>query len=178
MRLPLLPATTLTFALALAASAPARADTVIDPGAPPGLKSERSALALSIGVTAASWGLVLTDHPVPGVIGIMGAYFGPSVAQLYAADRPHARGFLLRTAGAMSVLGGAYAAMACDPDCARPWVADGLYVLGALAIAAGTIDDIARQPALVRRHNRRIRELALAPLLTGDATGVAVSGSF
>lgn len=58
------------------------------------------------------------------------------------------------------------------------WLSTSLYVAGGLAIAAGTVDDIVRQPALVRRHNRRIRDLALAPLVTPALAGVSLGGRF
>lgn len=164
----------------LASSRLASAETFIDPSEPPGLKSEDSALALSIGVTAGSWGLVVLgkDNAVPGVIGAAGAYFGPSLAQLYAADRPHARGFMLRTAGIVGVLAGMHSAFACSSECDSDWTSTSFYVAGGLAIAAGTIDDIMRQPALVRRHNRRVRDLALVPALGGDHVGFTLGGRF
>lgn len=169
-----------TLVTLLASSVLARAETVMDPSEPPGLKSEGSGLALSMGVTAGSWGLVYLgkDNAALGVVGVAGAYFGPSLAQLYAADSPHARGFMLRTAGLVGVLAGAHAALACWWECDSNWLSTSFYAVGGLAIAAGTIDDIMRQPALVRRHNRRVHDVALVPTVSSDSVGFTLGGRF
>lgn len=164
-----------TFLLLFASSA--HADQVIDPDDPPGLKSEGTAMALSIGVTAGSIGLLFI--PKVGVAGAVGLYFGPSLAQFYASDRPMARGFMLRTAGIVAILAGVNMAGPCF-DC-RPdsdMLPNTLITAGALAIAAGIFDDIVRQPELVHRHNARIRSLSLSPTVSGDSAGFSVSGRF
>jgi hypothetical protein len=173
VRLPVILA--FTFLLAFASSA--RADYVIDPDEPAGLKSEGTAMALSIGVTAGSIGMLFL--PKVGVAGAVGLYFGPSVAQFYASDHPMARGFMLRTAGIVAITAGLNMAgpcFGCRPD--SDMLPNTLIAAGALTIVAGIFDDIVRQPELVRRHNARIRSLSLSPSVTGNSAGLVFSGHF
>jgi hypothetical protein len=174
VRLPIMLA--FTFLLSFASSA--RADYTIDPDEPPGLKSEGTAMALSIGVTAGSIGLLFV--PKVGVVGAVGLYFGPSLAQFYASDRPMARGFMLRTTGIVAIAAGlnmrGVCFSGCDPE--SDTAANAVITAGALAIVAGIFDDIARQSELVHRHNARIRAVSLSPTLTSDGAGLALSGRF
>jgi hypothetical protein len=181
--------TVITVGLALPGSA--RAETVIDPNEPPGLKSEGVALGLSLGGTVASWAMlgiaVEGDHVVLGATGVLGAWFAPSLGHLYT-DRPFTRGLAARSAGALVAMTGAWVVAPCVgrafagdlAPCSddREKLSYALYGAGAVLIALGTIDDIVRAPAAVRRYNTRIRELSLAPIAGGGTTGFAVSGRF
>ncbi len=48
----------------------------------------------------------------------------------------------------------------------------------ALLYIGGSLDDIVRAPLEVRKHNRRIELLGLAPMVTNQSAGLALSGRF
>jgi hypothetical protein len=171
--------------VALASPALADAD-------PPEPVNENVALALSLGGTALSWGLVLgapllqqsSDHATSTLVtvGLVGTFIAPSAGHWYA-DKFFTRGLAARSLGVASVVTGAVAILAeCgigeDQECDTPVLGVGLMVVGVGLYAYGTYDDIANARAQARKRNAELQSLVVAPIVTQSSTGLALSGRF
>jgi hypothetical protein len=158
--------------------------------------SEGTALALSLGGTVVSWGLLGAAHYVydkngqatamMGLVGGFGIVAAPSAGHWYAGTRG-TRGLAVRLAGVATLLAGAvYKETECPlfsfghddgPPCI-PQRGSNVLLVGLGLVLAGTIDDIVTAPSRVRRHNERLSNLAIAPMLTGSSAGLALGGRF
>jgi hypothetical protein len=168
-------------ALARAQSAPAA-----EPAPTTGDRySEGTALALSLGVTAAGVATVAVrpDNDVLMTAGLMMAYVGPSAGHLYTGEL-FTRGLGVRTLGVVATLTGAMIAFSdcglfAPQPCEESPVGPTIAVLGVAAYAAGTIDDILTAPGRAARMNRAAAtRVTLAPRLAPGRAGVAVVGTF
>lgn len=153
--------------------------------------SEFTALAIAVGGTVASYGMVLLGAgPVRGdagrtliAIGVPGTLIAPSAGRWYARSAGW-RGLGLRLAGAgVVVLAGASAISECGlfrSDPCTPVAGLVLGIAGAGLWVGGTIDDIVMAPRDARRHNERLQQVTLVPLLRPDdhGLGLAVAARF
>jgi drug/metabolite transporter (DMT)-like permease len=153
--------------------------------------SESTALAIAVGGTAASYGLVLLGAgPARGdagqtliVIGVAGTLIAPSAGRWYARSAGW-RGLGLRLAGAAAVaLAGAAAISECGLFNSDPCTPVAGLVLGIAGLGlwvGGTIDDIVMAPRDARRHNERLQQVTLVPLVRRDdhGLGLAVAARF
>lgn len=152
-------------------------------------RSETTAVALSVGGTVASYGLLVAiplldesgKHPV--AVGTYfaaaaGAVLAPSFGHWYAGER-WTRGMTYRALGlGTAAAGGLGMIAACLPETCG---GSGLYVAGAAAIAggalflAGTVHDLATARDAVRARNARI---VMTPTVLDRGGGLAVAGTF
>jgi hypothetical protein len=158
--------------------------------------SEDVALSLSIGGTVASWGLLigsvyLADRStgaavLSGTAGVAGVVIAPSLGHRYAG-KLFTRGMKARLIGGLTAVVGLAVIVAqsniFEGDPADHPVGDStagklIALAGAGLIVAGTIDDVITAPRRVRRHNRGLRDVAVAPLAASGAAGLAVGGRF
>jgi hypothetical protein len=153
--------------------------------------SGSTALGIAIGGTVASYGMVLLGAgPARGdagraliVLGAAGTLIAPSAGRWYARSGGW-RGLGLRLAGAGVVaLAGAAALSECGLFNSDPCTPVGGLVLGIAGAGlwvGGTIDDIVMAPRDARRHNERLQQITLVPLVRpNDHTlGLAVAARF
>jgi len=159
---------------------------------PDGELSGGMALALSLGGTAAAYGLIVvganaqddaTREPLTAA-GVLGTFFAPSFGHWYAHSFA-TRGMKTRgVASAVILLGGLIALSECplfesEPGCNSD-AGDALLIAGLVGYLGGTLDDIVTAPGKARAYNERARgrNVALIPLAHRDAAGVAFAGSF
>lgn len=153
-------------------------------------KSENTALALSLGGTAASAALVIAGGQSNngGMItaGLLSSLVTPSLGEWYSGTLV-TPGMGIRAASAVATVVGFAQAMKCfdaDGDCHTPDSAGVLLFGGLIGYAGGAIYDIATAPSAARRYNQRHGlqlTLAPTPLRTpsGQATmGVGIGGTF
>jgi hypothetical protein len=149
--------------------------------------SESTAVWLSIGGTAASWGLILAATQLDGsgsgvaTLAALATMAAPGLGHMYA-DAFATRGLAVRFGGAGIALLGTILRVLQYAD-GRPsdsgdLLTGGMVLGGAALFAAGTIDDIVTAPAAVRRYNRRLHGLAITPILGPDRGGVALAAHF
>ena len=160
---------------------------VTEPAPHPEEKSEGTALALSLGTTAAAWGLVALGSESKkwediASYGALTTIFTPSIGHWYAG-KFFTRGMGVRLGGAASALMGVGVALSecpilgSDPDCES--TAGGVLIgLGAVLFAVGTIDDIVTAPGRVREYNRRLHDVAVVPAVHDGGAGLALAGRF
>jgi hypothetical protein len=150
--------------------------------------SESTAVWLSVGGTAASWGLILAATQLDGsgtgvaTFAALCTIAAPGLGHMYA-DSFATRGLAMRFGGASIAFLGAILGALQYADGGRPRNSGDLVttsmLLGGVALfAAGTIDDIVTAPAAVRRYNRRLRGLAITPMLGPDRGGIALAARF
>ena len=166
--------------------------TAAAPAPPPGEQlSESTALALSLGGTVASWGMVVASAEMGsgthgrqaiGTIGGFGAYLAPGFGHWYAR-KIFTRGLGLRLLGTGVVFAGALVAFSECPlfssnDCHESVIGPGLAIAGSALFVGGTIDDIAGAPGAVRNYNQRFHDVAIVPVIRGDSSGVMIAGRF
>ena len=156
--------------------------TVQPPGEP---VNETTALMLSLGGTAAAWGLFAIsargDRPSGSTsrlatIGVLGTLVAPSFGHWYAHELL-SRGLGLRVGGVAASLVGLIAAAACS-ECEINEPAVVLVLTGAALYVVGTLDDIATAPRRARHYNERVQGLAVAPMVGRDSAGFAITGRF
>ena len=151
--------------------------------------SETTALGLSIGPTVVAWvALIVTlevddDNRVAIPLAGLGILAAPSFGHWYAGS-PWTRGLALRTA-ALLPLGYALTRTRSCPltldsmGCGGPdRLGQGLAIAAMAMYAAGTLDDIIRAPAAVRRHNERLGRVAVVPMVRRDAGGLMLAAQF
>ena len=146
--------------------------------------SEGTALVLSLGGTAVSWGLLFGGAELPGLVG---AVLAPSFGNWYAG-RYLTRGLGLRVggmamfvAGAVVALGGSggYGHDNTSSDDSDESAGVAILIGGLALFAIGTVDDIISAPANARKTNReRGYTLGLAPVVTQHSAGFALGGRF
>jgi hypothetical protein len=163
--------------------------------------SESTALALSLGGTLGSWGLLIgapfvsyygddDAAVVMGVAGGLGVVLAPSFGRWYAGQF-FTRGLGLRVAGAGLTLVGASAAVAggisighddTPEDDKGAGFGPVLLLAGLGMFVWGTAEDIARAPGAVRRKNHERAgagtSIAFAPLVTQQSAGFTLGGRF
>jgi hypothetical protein len=189
--------TTLVLATSSAMAQPAM--TSPGPAASHGEEVDPSvALALSLGGTVASYGLIGAAigarSGTLGNIGLVGVLVAPSFGHFYVGKYA-TRGMLLRGLGIVTFIVGALAdSEGCslfysghgDPepeDCGEDFrtpKGTAIMIAGMAMFAGGTIDDIVTAPGRARRHNERIRALAVSvtPIVRQDGGGLALVGRF
>lgn len=153
-------------------------------------KSENTALALSLGGTAASAALVIAGGQMNngGMIsaGLLSSLLTPSLGEWYSGKLVTA-GMGIRAASAVVTVVGIAQSLKCldaEGDCHTDASAPILLAGGLIGYAGGTIYDIATAPGEARRYNDRhglTLTLAPTPLRTpsGQATmGVGLAGTF
>lgn len=153
--------------------------------------SETAALMLSLGGTAAAYGLIVagayadndsTSEPLV-TAGVLGTFFAPSFGHWYAHSFA-TRGMAIRgLASAGMLVGGLVALSECPLFSEEPCDtsgADVLIVASFIAYAVGTVDDIVTAPGKARAYNRRNRSpgLAVMPIARRDSGGFALVGTF
>src|SRR5262249_12546561 len=148
------------------------------PPLPPGSElSESTALWLSLGGTAVSWGLVVASFKANtnssfsgglGVVAASGTLFAPSFGHWYAREG-FTRGFGLRLlAGGLAFAAVVVALSECPlfaENCHESGVAPVLAIGAAGLYVGGTIDDIATAPSAVRSYRQRLHGVALVPVI-------------
>jgi hypothetical protein len=150
--------------------------------------SESTAVWLSLGGTVASWGLIAVasqmDERLGGnagniaSIGALGTLLAPSFGHWYAGSY-FTRGLGMRLAGVgATYLGLGILLSGCEEDCSNAGLAAALLLGGAGFYLAGTIDDIATASGKVRRHNERLQNVAIVPMIRSDSGGLALAGRF
>lgn len=151
----------------------------------PGEVSESTAIGLSLGLTAVSWGLMYVsvkgESPEFFLLGAAGALVLPSAGHWYAGEAGGV-GLVTRGAGLALFISGAIRAErevdGCDGGCSttddaelRLWAGFGLFI-------AGTIYDIATSGSAARAHNERLRKMMVAPTVQPGGGGLALVGQF
>jgi hypothetical protein len=145
-------------------------------------KSQDAALALSLGITTLSWGVIAYDTRSPEIIGaaFVGTLVGPTTGHWYSG-RIVTWGLGLRVLGTVAATAGLFEALAHD-DChdACGGTPDGVILLpiGLLAYGIGTISDIVTARAAARDYNERHRNMSIVPLVQPGSAGVGVGGRF
>jgi hypothetical protein len=172
-------------------------------GAPPGLTpalpavppspqgqgdevSESTALAIAVGGTMASYGMFVLaanadDAPTRRTligVGFAGALIAPSAGRWYARSAGW-RGLGLRLTGAGTVVLAAVVALSeCglfSSNRCEPAAGVLLGIVGAGLWVGGTIDDIVMAPRDARRHNERVRQVTLVPLVRPGERGLGLA---
>ena len=153
-------------------------------------KSEDTALALSLGGTAASVGLVIaggsSNNGAMISAGLLSSLVTPSLGEWYAGRYVTAGMGIRAVSGVATVVGFAEALKCVDADgeCHTDSSAGVLLVGGLLGYAGGALYDIATAPREARRYNERhglTLTVAPTPLRTpsGRSTlGVGIGGTF
>ena len=146
---------------------------------PAGERSERAAVLLSLGAAAASWGVMgvasATHHDTLTGVAAASSLITPSFGHWYAGSAD----FLwlgLRGAAVATMYVGVVRAFGCDEGCDNRDTARAMLAIGVAGYVASTIADIATAPAAARRHNRERRAWTLAPVVSRDGAGVAITG--
>jgi hypothetical protein len=141
--------------------------------------SETTALTLSLGSTLAAWTVLFVahDNETAATIGLVGTFVGPSAGHWYGGS-VLTRGMGLRALGAAGLVLGFVRALQCEDNCTTDAAAAVLITGGMIAYAGGTLDDIVMAPVRVRKHNRALEELALAPMASHHGGGIALAGRF
>ena len=152
--------------------------------------SETAALVLSLGGTAAAYGMIVAGTIVDNdsatqplvTAGVLGTFFAPSFGHWYARSFA-TRGMGIRAAASAGMLvGGLIALSQCPLFSEEPCDttgADLLIIASGIAYAVGTVDDIVSAPRAAREYNRRGRSsLAIVPVARHDSGGFALVGTF
>lgn len=147
-------------------------------------RSISTALALALGGTLGSWGLVALCGEISDDLVLICSgttVFGPNLGHWYQKT-PFTRGTLLRVIGAAGTL------YALDRIFARHARSDGepapgpIYdyaaAAGLILFVAATVDDIVDAPLRAWKHNRRLEGVMLAPMITDRSAGLALGGRF
>ena len=143
--------------------------------------SESTGFWLSLGGTAASWGLIVASTQLKGsgsgvtTLAALGTVGAPSLGHLYA-ESFGTRGFGIRLVGAGVASLGAF--LRLDDSHRMRAATSALLYGGAALLVAGAIDDIVTVPAAVRRYNLRLHGLAIAPIVGSGRGGVALAARF
>ena len=155
--------------------------------AQPAELNEDTAALLSLGGTVGAWGLVAlvsANEPPSSLKGgiatmaALGTLFGTSLGHWYAQSVV-TRGLGLRVGGAaLTFVGLVKSFVECQDHCPDSTVTAGLVLGGAALFLIGTVDDIATAPHDVRRYNRRLHGVAIAPAIGRDSGGVMIAGRF
>jgi len=160
-------------------------------------KSEHLALTLSLGGTLGSLGLMFgaasvgngngngSMAAVMGTAGALGFVLGPSFGHWYAG-KYFTRGLGCRLAGGGALFGAMVLALANYDGGQDAGAAEGLMdaaipilmLTGAVLYVSGTLDDIVTAPRRVRRHNERLKDVAVAPLAVSHGGGLGLTGRF
>jgi hypothetical protein len=152
--------------------------------------SPGTALALSLGGTLASYGLIIAsmdrygdEYEAMALVGGIGTFVAPSFGHWYEGTIL-TRGLGFRALGAGTFVTAAMVALSECPlfseqECNESPAAPILAIAGAAMWVGGTVDDIIQAPRRARRHNARLRGVTLAPMATrGGGGGLVVAGSF
>ncbi|MBC7977026.1 MAG: hypothetical protein H7138_18780, partial [Myxococcales bacterium] len=110
----------------------------------------------------------------------LGALIAPSAGNWYAGSSS-LPWLGMRAAGTLSFMWGVAEAFSFSDcgECGDRNNAVPLAILGGLGtFIAGTIVDIATAPSAVRRHNRELSRLIVAPTVHDGGAGVMLGGAF
>lgn len=147
-------------------------------------RSVSTALALALGGTLGSWGLVALSGEISDEIVLIGlgtTVFGPNLGHWHQGT-PFTRGTLLRVvaaAGSLYALDRIFARPArSDSEPAPGPIYDYALVAGLVLYFAATVDDIVDAPLRAWKHNRRLEGVVLAPMITDRSAGMALGGRF
>lgn len=167
--------------LSASAAAPARADA---PGETPPLRAahhkKKMSTAFLVTLAATSGPLMISAIggescgsdacAAPfGIVGFAGMVLGPSAGHWYAGEGV-TTGLVLRGSAVTAMI----ALALRDPQLDQPVATLGGLLLAVGVWETGVIWDLVTLPRAVRRA--RTREVLVAPLVGGDATGLALSG--
>lgn len=156
--------------------------------------SESLALTLSLGGTLGSVGLMVGAARIGdgsggmaalmGTAGALGFVLGPSFGHWYAG-KYFTRGLVCRLAGGATMFGalalGIGVGLGAGDGTARDLVGATAVILaitGAGLYIGGTFDDLVMAPSRVRRHNERIKDVAVTPLAVSHGGGLGLTGRF
>lgn len=148
--------------------------------------SEATANWLAFGATAASWTLIFVASDMDNArgnasrlatIGVLGTVFAPSFGHWYA-ESFLPRGLGLRILGIGIAIGALMSADGCAADCSDNAGAHVLALAGIGMFIGGTLDDLGTTGSAVRRHNQGVQNLAIAPVIHHDSSGLAITGRF
>jgi hypothetical protein len=149
--------------------------------------SENTALAMSLGGTALSWGLIAAGASMDseeggellGKLGGFGAVVAPSFGHWYRG-KYWTRGLGIRLAGTgVAAFGGILILSSIfGGGEGNAEVGVGMMIAGGGLFVGGTVDDIIQAPRMARRHNMQLRGLAVVPTVQRGGGGLALSGSF
>jgi hypothetical protein len=141
-------------------------------------------VALSLAGMAVSAAVIyrgFDDHPTNTTLtalGWTGMFVAPSLGQWYEG-KLLSRGMAIRAVGSLATAIGMYY-LAARGETNSGINSEALPVIGAglLLYTAGALDDLISAPLRVRKHNRRIEGLGLAPAVTDRSLGFALGGRF
>ena len=154
--------------------------------------SEGTALAIALGGTVASYGLLVLSANLDGdsgarsvmtITGAFGVMFAPSAGRWYAGSRSW-RGVGLRAAGlGTAVIAAAVLLSECglfsEHNC-NPTGGTVLLVGAAGLWVGGTLDDIIMAPRDARHHNEQLHQLTVVPLVQPNSRslGLGIAARF
>lgn len=161
-----------------------------DDGSSPsdGARSEHTALALSLGGTAASIAVTAvgfsTDNHALGVVGLGSTLLTPSLGEWYAG-KPLTIGMGIRAASTVAFLAGV-AGTCTDVPCENHFDSAASYLMvgGLAGMAGGALYDIVTAKAAAREYNAKHGyTLTVAPTAVRTANGqstmaIGISGTF
>jgi hypothetical protein len=152
--------------------------------------SENLALTLSLGGTLGSLGLMFGAASVGngsesmaalmGTAGALGFVFGPSFGHWYAR-KYFTRGLGCRLVGGAALFGAVALALenfGSSDDGPGESAVVGLVFSGLILYVVGTLDDIVTAPSRVRKHNQRLKDIAVTPLAVSHGGGLGLTGRF
>ena len=157
-------------------------------GASGSYKSPGTALALSLGGTVASLGLVAaagaSENSTLSTVGSIGFWVAPSFGHWYVG-KGWTTGLKYRLAGAgAATLGLMWFAVDCIPGCNNDFH-PALFVAigGGVSFVGGMVHDIATAPGAARAHNARIdagriQDVTVRPSFGNGHAGLALGGRF
>lgn len=163
-----------------------------DPTEPSEIKNPDTALALSVGATAVSVGMVAlgTQHGSSGdliAVGVLSSLVTPSLGHWYAGDY-FTTGLGIRLISAATFVGGVAEVFAsscwdspCNENTGGAQTGAVLAIMGMIGYGTGTVLDIATAPKAAREYNARHRLVVTPTLLTppsGPVMGVGIGGRF
>jgi hypothetical protein len=180
----------LVVGIAPAAAQPALTP-VSEPEVPPtsgSLKSENTALALSLGGTLgtiALWGIGgASENGAMLTAGSIGIWVAPSFGHWYAGEG-WTTGLKWRIGGAgAAVFGVMWTAIDCMSSDCNDTAHPGMFLAigGGVAFVGGIVYDVATAKRAAREHNARItgrvQDVTMRPTFGSGTTGFALSGRF
>jgi hypothetical protein len=142
--------------------------------------SANKALALSLGGSLTSWALILAGKQLSNgaaTLGFLSAFVTPNLGHWYQGKLA-TRGTALRLVSLVAVVYAVSRQFGCEGDDCRDPTGERIAI-GALVLFVGaTIDDIIDAPLRVRRHNKRLENIGLTPMITDRSVSLTLGGRF